>query len=297
MGLLLSYDNDVTGLLARVLISLSVEGVLVIVGRSFVNDGLKNLLLLADFLSIASLALVLFVDNLTLTTAIFTRSLRLCVHAGPEHRHFHYNTTTFARIALLDSAFLATNAVASSTNALSVDSNLGGLAGVNLFESQLNRVHDRFALLGARLLRSSSSTHAEEAAEDVVHATVTTTALLKAVFTVLIVEVTLLLVSQTLVGSLNFLKLLLIAATVWVLLQSLLPVSFLDFIVGSILLDIKQLVELGVVHLLRRSTGMSTHLLCKQRVRDQITKHDKVRNWPPCFLVEAEIFMPVKRPK
>ena len=259
MRLLLCNDNDVTGLHARELIGFAVEGVLVVVGRAFVDNSLKHLLLLNNLLAIASLALVLLVDNLTLTATLIARALRLAVHAGSEHGHFHNHAATLAAVALLDSAIFATNAVASAANALSVHCNFGGLARVDLFKGELNLMHHGLALFGASLLLSSA-THAEKTAKQVVHATCVGTTFLKAILSILIVEVTLLLVRETLVGLLNFLKLLLVATAVGVLFESKLSVSFFDLIERCVLLNAQHLVELSAVNFLRGTTWTSHFL-------------------------------------
>jgi hypothetical protein len=259
MGLLLRNDNDITGLHAWELIGLAVEGVLVVVGRSLVDNCFKHLLLFDNLLAIASLALVLLVDNLTLTAALVARALGLTVHARSEHGHFHDHATSLAAIALFDSTFLATNTVASTANALSVYCNLGSLARIDLFKGQFDLVHYGLALFGACLLLSSA-THAEETAEQVIHATCVGTALLEPIFSILIVEIALLLIGEALVGLLNFLKLLLVATAVGVLFQSKLSVSFFDFIECCVLFNAERLVELGVVNLFRGTTWTSHFL-------------------------------------
>lgn len=128
VGLLLCNDDDVTGFHAWVLVGFAVEGVLVVVGRALVDDRFQYLFLLGDLLTVASLTLVLIINLLTLATALITRALGLTVHARSEHLHFHDHATALASVALLYSAFLATDTVACCANALSVYSNLGCLA-------------------------------------------------------------------------------------------------------------------------------------------------------------------------
>jgi hypothetical protein len=65
MGLLLGLYNNVTWLNTWILVSLAMEGVLVIVGSAFVDFSLQNFLLFDDLLAIAGLALIFFVDDLT----------------------------------------------------------------------------------------------------------------------------------------------------------------------------------------------------------------------------------------
>jgi len=75
-------DNYVTSLGSGEFISFTMEGVVVTMRRSLINLSFENLLLLANLLSIASLALVLFVNNFAFASALIAGSLRLCVHAG-----------------------------------------------------------------------------------------------------------------------------------------------------------------------------------------------------------------------
>ncbi len=53
------------------------EDVLLPVGSALIDLNIEDLLLLADFLALACLALILFADNLTLTSAIVTRASAL----------------------------------------------------------------------------------------------------------------------------------------------------------------------------------------------------------------------------
>jgi len=81
VGDFLHDDNYVTSLGSRELISLTMEGVVVTMRRSLINLSFENLLLLANLLSIASLALVLLINDFAFASALIAGSLRLCVHA------------------------------------------------------------------------------------------------------------------------------------------------------------------------------------------------------------------------
>lgn len=90
-------------------------------------------------------------------------------------------------------------------------------------------------LLGA-LLTTTTALAAHEHIEDVIHAaTMAATALFKAFLTVLVVDGSLLFVSQNLVGTLELLELLGIATTIWMVLKSSLSESFLNLVLGGIL--------------------------------------------------------------
>jgi hypothetical protein len=72
MGLLLDNNDDITSLSTWEFVSLSVEGVGLPIGCTLVNLGIYDLLFLHDFLAIAGLALILLVDDFTLSTAVIT---------------------------------------------------------------------------------------------------------------------------------------------------------------------------------------------------------------------------------
>lgn len=96
VGLLFHNDDHIAGLATRVLVGLTMESVLLVVRRALINLSLQNFLLLLDLLTIAVLALVSFINDLTSATAFIARASRLRVHAGTEHYHFVDHTTTIA---------------------------------------------------------------------------------------------------------------------------------------------------------------------------------------------------------
>ena len=258
VGLLLHDNDDITGLLAWELVGLTVESVLLIIGSTLVDLGVKNFLLLDNLLALTSLALVGLIDDLTLTATIVTRSLGLRVHAGSELSHAGNHTATTAGCALLDSAFFASKTIADGANALSVHCNFGCFSIVDLLERALERVHDGLALLGALGTATTTATASEETAKEVVHTTgMTTATLLDAVLTVLVVKFALLTIAEHLVSGLNLLELLFITTTIGMVSSGELEVSLLDDAEISILIDAKDLVELGVVDFLGRAT--TTH--------------------------------------
>ena len=75
MRLFLHDNNDITRFLSRVLVGFTVESVLLIVWCTLVDLGIKNLLLLRHLFTLASLALVGFINNFTFATAIIARTL------------------------------------------------------------------------------------------------------------------------------------------------------------------------------------------------------------------------------
>lgn len=75
MGLFLYDNNDITSFLPRVLIGFTVECVLAVVWCTLVDLGIKYLLLFCDLFTLASLALIGFVNDFTFATAIIAWAL------------------------------------------------------------------------------------------------------------------------------------------------------------------------------------------------------------------------------
>ena len=244
--LLINDDDDVAGLGAWEFVRFAVEGVLISVGCAFVDVNFNDLLLLRDLLSIAGLALEGVIDNFTLAMAVVTWSLRLSVHAWSELLHLHDHTPSFALWALLNCAFLASLTATRLADALSVDGDFGLLAVEEFFECTLHLVFDRLHLLGTGVMTTSSST-AEHLTEDV-----TSTcgpSLLDSLLSVLIVEVSLLLVADDVPGILNLLELFFVTTwLVWVMLGCQFTVVLSDYIVRVGLLTVKSLIEGSGVH-------------------------------------------------
>ena len=119
-------------------------------------------------------------------------------------------------------------------------------------------MHHWFTLLGSSVTLASATT--EHLAEDV-HAGATATSFLDTVFTVFIVELALLFVTENFVGALNLLELVLITTAIWMVSPGQLEVSFLDCAIVSVLIDTQDFVEFSVVDLLGWSTTWhATHL-------------------------------------
>jgi len=137
MGLLLHNNDNITSLSAGVLISLTVEMVSLAVGCTFVDISIDDLLLLLDFLAIAILALVLLVDDFALSTAIVTRLSRLGVVAWSKLLHLSDHAATLTAFTLCDSTVFTALTITLVADALAINSNLGFLAVVYVFERDL----------------------------------------------------------------------------------------------------------------------------------------------------------------
>ena len=108
MRLFLNHDNDITRHLSRVFIAFSVESNPTIIRGALVDHNLKHFLLLDDFLALAGLARVSFVNNFSLTMAIITRTLRLRVNTRSKLQHLSNDTTATTCRALLNCTFFPT---------------------------------------------------------------------------------------------------------------------------------------------------------------------------------------------
>lgn len=157
MRKLLHYYYDIAWFGTWELVSFAMEVVLLAVRCSFVNLSFKDLVLLAHFLSIAVLALVFFVNHLSLSAAIVTSTTALTVHAGSKHCHLGNHAATFACATLLDSSCLATDTFALSANAFTVNFNLGCLSIVNFFKRDFKWVLHWLALLRSLLLPTAAT--------------------------------------------------------------------------------------------------------------------------------------------
>jgi hypothetical protein len=219
VGLLLHNNDDITGLGSWELVSLSVEGVGLPVRCTLVDLGIDDLLFLHDFLAIASLALILLVNDFTLSTTVITATSGLCVHAGSELLHFGYLTATSASATLLNGSFFAALTSARCANSFTVHSDLGLLTHVDFLKSHLQWVLHGLHLLGSLLLLSATLT-TKHLTENVVHSTgAATAALLEAFLTILVVGVTLLFIREHFVGTLELLESVLVTTTIGVILE------------------------------------------------------------------------------
>jgi hypothetical protein len=132
MALLLNLDHHVTCFRVGELICLTVEHVLLTVGGTFVNLYFKNFLLFGDFLAIASLALVLLIDDLTFSLALIAWASTLRVHAGAELLHDSPHTSSLASCACHHSSALATETITLGAYTITVHSDLGSLTIVEV---------------------------------------------------------------------------------------------------------------------------------------------------------------------
>lgn len=123
--ILFSYLNDdISRLDARVLIGFTVEDILLSIRCTLVNQDLKDLLFLDNFLSFAGLAFVRVADSLTLAIAIIARLSALGVHARTQLLHDSPHSAALASGASLDCSTLTTCSVTLGADTISADNNL-----------------------------------------------------------------------------------------------------------------------------------------------------------------------------
>ena len=256
--LLLHDDDDVAGLLARILVCLSVERVLAIVRGALINCSIDNFLLLGYLFTLACLALVGLVDNLALSIALFARALTLRVHARSQLLHLGDDTSPTTWLTFLNGALFTSQTSACLADAFPIDGNLRLFAIVDLFECALERMHHGFSFLGS-LGSPGASTTSKHLTEQVVHATGVRAALFDAIFAILVVEFALFTVGEHLVRTLNLLELVLVATTVGMVRPSQLMVSFFDRVEVSLLVNSQDLIELFIVDFFRWTAPATTH--------------------------------------
>ena len=104
----LNHDNDISRQLSWLLTTFIFESKLAIIRGALVDHNLKHFLLLDDFLALAGLAHVSFVNNFSPTTAIITRTLRLRGDTRSKLQHLSNDTTATTCRALLNCTFFPT---------------------------------------------------------------------------------------------------------------------------------------------------------------------------------------------
>ena len=132
MALLLDLDHHVTCLRVGELVGLTVEYVFLTVWSALIDLNLENFLLFSDFLAVASLALILLVDDLTFSLALIAWASTLRVHAGSELLHHSPHTSSLASCACHHSSALTSETIALRANTVTVHSDLRGFSVVEV---------------------------------------------------------------------------------------------------------------------------------------------------------------------
>mmetsp|Transcript_26054 Transcript_26054/g.45912 ORF Transcript_26054/g.45912 Transcript_26054/m.45912 type:complete len:263 (-) Transcript_26054:21-809(-) len=232
--LFLQHEDNVARLAVGLLIAHAREADLLLVVHARLDVHLENL------------ALLLLLHRVAAAVAVGALLLDLLHHPRTELAQADDGAAAVARAALLG---LADDLVAA-------DGQLGGLALVQIFQRDLERVLHVLPLARSRGLAAATAA-AEERREDVVG--VPAAALLQALESVLVVLLALLRVLEHLVRCLDLLELLRVAALVRVLLEGQLAVSLFDLRRGRRLGHPEVLVQLGGVGGLARTTAHTPH--------------------------------------
>jgi hypothetical protein len=114
-------NHYITGFDAGVLICLTVENVFLPVGRALIYLNFDDFLFLHDLFTLASLALIFLINNLTLPMALIAGFSALRVHARPKLLHDGSHTATLTHTASRHSARFTSLAIALVANAVSSD--------------------------------------------------------------------------------------------------------------------------------------------------------------------------------
>jgi hypothetical protein len=226
VGLLLDLEDDVASLDARCLITVAAELDLGASANTTVDMNVEHLTVHNGLLSVALLAAILVLDDLTLAVAVGADGLESLDH-GTHLAHHCLHTLTVTSSTPAHSALLASVTLALGADDGPLQGELGNLSAVYVLERDLVRVVDCSCLGGTALATAAKHTaHAAEAAaasseelsEQILggHATAAGTAL-ETSLTILVVESALLGVGKNLVGVRNLLELLLGIGVVGVL--------------------------------------------------------------------------------
>lgn len=218
VGLLLNLEHDITGQSTGHLVTLAAELDLVTIAHTLVDVNVEHLALHNGLLSVTLLAAVLVTDSLALAVAVRADGLEALDH-GTHLAHHGLHTATVAASTLLDSTLLTTAAITATADNGLLECQLGHLALIDVLKVDLVNVVDCAGLLWAGVTHATAehstegtaaaAAAAEELREQVlgVHAT-TAAAMLQALLTELVIQLTLLGVGKALVGVRKFLELL-----------------------------------------------------------------------------------------
>ena len=177
---------------------------------------------------------------LALSLALGAGNLLLGDHTRTDHLGFHDGSSALAVFAGLDSFSTFSVAVVTENGLLVVEGD--HLAGIDVFQRDVDLFLGGLDL--STLLFGLTAAMASKHAEDVFETAHAATAVLDAFQTVLVVELSLLGVTEDLVGSVDFLKLSLLTSLVRMVLEGFLSEGLLDFGLSCLLGYAQNIVEL-----------------------------------------------------
>lgn len=225
VGLLLNLENDVTGLDTRCLVTFAAELDLGAAANALVDMDVKDLAVDNCLLTIALLATVLLADDFTLSVTVGADGLEALNH-GAHLAHHGLHAVAVTACAALDSAILATEALALGADDGALEGQLGDLAAVDVLERDLVSVVNGAGLGGSAVhttakhaAHAAETTTAEELGKQVLgsHAAAASTTALEAGLAILVVDLSLLGIRENFVGVRDFLELFLGVGVVCVL--------------------------------------------------------------------------------
>ena len=254
--LLLDLENDVTWLNTWLLVALTTELDLVAGLNTSVDVNVKHLSLDAGLLSVTLLAAVLVADGLALSVTVWADSLKTLNHRS-HLAHHGLHTLTITASALLDSTLLSTSAIALGADDGLLQSELGDLSLVDIFQGDLHDVVNGASFWWAAWLSAAESTKwstatAEELGEEIlsVHATSHSwAAVLESSLAILVVDLTLLCIGKNLVCVRDLLELFgggwVMGVLIWVVLECHDSVCLLQLLFSAGHRDIELIIELS----------------------------------------------------
>lgn len=259
MWLLLDLENDITWLDTRLLVTLATKLNLMAGLNASVDVNVEHLSLDAGLLSVTLLAAVLLADLLSLSVTVWADSLETLDHwSHLAHHGLHALAITAS--ALLDSTLLSTSAVALGADDGLLQSELGDLSLIDIFQGDLHDVVNGASLRWAAWLSAAESAKwstatAEELGEEIlsVHATSHSwAAVLESGLTILVVDLAFLCIGKNLVCVGDLLELLsggwVVGVLIWVVLEGHNSVCLLQLLLSAGRRDIERLVELGLLN-------------------------------------------------
>lgn len=196
MLLLLDLENNIAGLNARCLVTLTTELDLGTALDALIDVDVKDFAVNNGLLTTALLAAILFPDNFTLSTAVGADCLETLDH-GTHLAHHGLHTLTVTAGALLNSPILAADTLTLGADNGALEGKLGDLASVDVLEGDFVGVVNGASLGWSALATTEHASHAAEATaateelrKQVLssHTATTTGAALEASLTILIVD-------------------------------------------------------------------------------------------------------------
>ena len=158
MRLFIDYQHDIARLFIRMCIRLAVEYILFTVRRSLINITRQDLLLFDYFFSITVLALFIFINCFTSTSALVAWASLLRIHSWAKLHHLRHHTSPFTFRACNAGAILSSTAVTLETNPITINGKLRCFTLEYFLQCDFQSMLYIFSLLGTALWAASSTT-------------------------------------------------------------------------------------------------------------------------------------------